>query len=1214
MRMLQAIYFINSANIPYAEIRLDGNVHIAGVNGVGKSTILRAILFFYNANTRNLGIENHQQGFSEFYLKFSNSYIVYEILKENEVYLAIVLKSQNRACFRFVKTPFLKELFLDEHHRAKSPQEIVQSFNAQKLFHSPMIERQTEFKDIIYGTPVDLKFRAFSLFESKNYENIPRTIANIFLNYKLESDFIKKSIIYSLVEDERLYQINLLAIQEPLGKIERYLADIDLYSQQEQLAHTIVAEYERIIIIEADKYHLAIQLGSSVKFAEIEKKDIEGKITLLQTEISKVQTALNDLERQFSEKRDTLIRQIGIVEYNLKEARKKFAYYQEKHIEDILEKVSQKAFHEKSLDALQQQKALLLKKAQHIEMAFNAQINKLQQDQRELIFKKEQEKLQVEKVSEQEKRSVEEQYRKKIREKNDQHQQRLAKSNELLDKVKKIIQNLELQRKDIEHSRPFQSEIRDLEVQRQETQRTLHKHEVTINEKKAEIVSLEKDITHKQREGENKHERCQESYQRQHDKLQNDLNRIIQKLQIAEDSFLSFLERTCPAYKETIAKVCREEIFSMTDLSPKILDPSQLTLFGVMVDLEKLDSVILEREEYESQKRDIEQRIQEVEQQHLVSISEIRQEVDQFVEEQRKLIGKLNKAIAGLEKEDRENEFHLQRVQQKITELKEKETDQKRQELEKIDVQLLDERGKQRQIEQDIKRQEEKYSQDVNTLEMEKEQSVTLINVKLKQQCEQLFQQQQVIEHDYQHHITELEIEKKDALQNEGVDLQKVAAVEQGIKALEEILMFIKENEPIVAVYQENKKDFIDKIPEFEQQKAELTRKKKELTQHYDATKGKISAQKQEKENSLITKQTRTEELARDLKEFDEFKLSPLYAELRQQIEESSTETNESISHLIRQLEQKDQNFQRKRNLLLDAMTEFSGKFRPDNIFNFRFNRSDSGEQGFREFAQDVQDFVEERRIETFKREVNVHYGQLMRDLSKKFNDLNSKAGDIQKAITRINQDFERSNFVGAIKKIQLRFKESGNTIVNTLKHIAEFVSENPFAGEELNLFNQQTPPNQQKDSKAVDLLNHLRKELEKTSQQVISLEDSFKLEFRVIENENDTNFVEKLSRAGSEGTDILIKAMIYITLLDVAKEQFSKRIKEYKIHCIIDEVGKLANNYLKELIAFANSKNIFLINGSPNMIDPLAYHKVYHISKDRTNNSVVKRLLAEKQ
>ena len=57
MRNLSRIIFINSANIPYSDdIYLDGNVHFIGTQGVGKSTLLRAILFFYNADTQRLGI------------------------------------------------------------------------------------------------------------------------------------------------------------------------------------------------------------------------------------------------------------------------------------------------------------------------------------------------------------------------------------------------------------------------------------------------------------------------------------------------------------------------------------------------------------------------------------------------------------------------------------------------------------------------------------------------------------------------------------------------------------------------------------------------------------------------------------------------------------------------------------------------------------------------------------------------------------------------------------------------------------------------------------------------------------------------------------------------------------------------------------------------------------------------------------------------------
>ena len=40
-----------------------------------------------------------------------------------------------------------------------------------------------------------------------------------------------------------------------------------------------------------------------------------------------------------------------------------------------------------------------------------------------------------------------------------------------------------------------------------------------------------------------------------------------------------------------------------------------------------------------------------------------------------------------------------------------------------------------------------------------------------------------------------------------------------------------------------------------------------------------------------------------------------------------------------------------------------------------------------------------------------------------------------------------------------------------------------------------------------------------------------------MIENNNDTGWVEKLSNVGSEGTDVLVKSMIYITLLTVFQE-----------------------------------------------------------------------------
>ena len=103
MRQLRKIIFINSANIPYGEVLLDGNVHFIGTQGVGKSTLLRAILFFYNANMRQLGIPSEKQSFLEYYFDNLNSHLIYEVQADKHTYCVWAFKSQNRIC------PFRKD-------------------------------------------------------------------------------------------------------------------------------------------------------------------------------------------------------------------------------------------------------------------------------------------------------------------------------------------------------------------------------------------------------------------------------------------------------------------------------------------------------------------------------------------------------------------------------------------------------------------------------------------------------------------------------------------------------------------------------------------------------------------------------------------------------------------------------------------------------------------------------------------------------------------------------------------------------------------------------------------------------------------------------------------------------------------------------------------------------------------------------------------------
>ena len=118
----------------------------------------------------------------------------------------------------------------------------------------------------------------------------------------------------------------------------------------------------------------------------------------------------------------------------------------------------------------------------------------------------------------------------------------------------------------------------------------------------------------------------------------------------------------------------------------------------------------------------------------------------------------------------------------------------------------------------------------------------------------------------------------------------------------------------------------------------------------------------------------------------------------------------------------------------------------------------------------------------------------------------------------------------------------------------------------------------------------------------------------RQVENGNDTGFIEKIANVGSEGTDILVKAMINIMLLNVFKEGASRKFKDFKLHCMMDEIGKLHPNNISGILKFANDRNIILINGSPTELNRDAYKHVYLLTKGTQNKTRIARLISDKQ
>lgn len=331
----------------------------------------------------------------------------------------------------------------------------------------------------------------------------------------------------------------------------------------------------------------------------------------------------------------------------------------------------------------------------------------------------------------------------------------------------------------------------------------------------------------------------------------------------------------------------------------------------------------------------------------------------------------------------------------------------------------------------------------------------------------------------------------------------------------------------------------------------------------------------------------------------------------RQERTETSQHTTRSCTELIEELTRLNKQLSDLQKELRQHVNTFVGHFGEDNTFKFQTKLNENWE--YNRFADDLQGFVEENRISEFIKRINNEHSDVFKRISMDTSMLTTSEADIQSLINKVNKGFQTCNFVGVIQRIEMKVEESSNRVVNALRAIQKYYNEHVYdLAPGTTLFS--TENEQLVKQEAIGLLRDFIKEIHAYRYDSIRLYDSFELRFRIVENNNDTGFVEKLSNVGSEGTDILVKAMINIMLLYVFKEGASHKFKDFKLHCMMDEIGKLHPNNVNGILKFANDRNIILINGSPTELNREAYKHVYLLTKGAQSKTRIARLISDQQ
>lgn len=1214
MNHLNKIVFINSANIPYDEVRLDGNVHFSGTQGVGKSTVLRALLFFYNADKMRLGIQPGQKSFEEFYFPYSNSYIVYEVSAGQGAYSILLYRSQGKVVYRFIDAPYERAWFQEGENQVLSDWTAIRKKIDDNVDTTAKIETYEQYRNIIFGNTFDSghRYDKYAIVHSKRYQNIPRSIQNVFLNSKLDADFVKNTIIQSMSEGENV--IELGSYRKYVENFEREFDDIDKWFRKGSdgrivvrvKADAIATVYRQVTAYDAGIGHCWKRLNYAVEAARNEIPVKENSIRESKDVLSKITDKIHDLEEGFKKEHEELLKKKNEAELRLRDIRNRRKNYEEKGIQEAIRRVGQKPVLDDQLvrkkdllDALQSQQkdvvgrykaiySALDAEEKGIENIFAGQLNQFKdnlQTLRENAFRQ----------MDSRRKASEGLHREWIMDFDKHMEENLAEQTRL----EKLLGELN-------YKHPCGAEIDSC----REEIREYEKREIQC---KSERNAVEKEIAAIRREVELKRDQVEKELEAETASVRAEIENLEEQLAHTEGllarlsgSLYEWLVRNKPGWEATIGRVVdAERVLYAEGLDPQLADADN-GLFGVSVNLDALESRHHTPDDYHRMRGE-----------QKAAVESKRQQLNALPEKRRQRLGQIDKAHAsGLNGKMQELEnlkMHLAEIpvrkksaNTRLRELQEKERrivdDRRRQltdSLNKIILKIDEERKKRQQ-------QEDKHSHEVKSAETEFNQVCRRLEKALEAFVKKQDEEKTSRIDEIAARRKEFQRQEDDELRNNGADIAALEKCRGEIALISDELKEIEGLQSLVIGYNKDNEELFSREAEFKESLRIAKAKDDQLGQNYEDRKRKLSGQRDGESHRLKELERQLDVMNRGLEQYRQM------CEVENIVpgdlfdDDVVEATSDSVDQLVIEMRGVVNGKRQKFDELKRAINSFNSHFGADNTFHFKAPADDDD---YPRFAREIIEFIEHDKINEFRDRLSGHYNDILRSISREVGLLTANSSSVRTIIREVNEDFQKKNFAGVIRSIQLRAEDSSDKLMHLFMKIHEFTEEHGESMGDRNLFSNDDTDcvNKQVVEYLKSLMLQLRKE---PGRKELTISDTFRLQFRVVENDNDTGWVERISNVGSDGTDILVKAMVNIMLINVFKTRATRKSGDFIIHCMMDEIGKLHPDNVKGILNFANVRNIYLINSSPMSYNADIYKYNYLLTKDSKSRTKIKRLV----
>ena len=1077
---------------------------------------------------------------------------------------------------------------------------------------SARIESGVMFKDIIFGNTHDHKYTRYALVQSSHYQNIPRSIQNVFLNTKLDADFVKNTIIQSMTEEE--LPIDLQTYRRLVTDFEREYNEIDCWFRQSrdgnypvrQQALRIAEQGRKIVALDQQLLDVWYMLNHAVAYSEQRIPLLEVEATEVKETIAKEHNRKKELTAEYDKEKDSFNQELGAKKSKLKEIAQAREDFDAMGMDDKLTLADREVAIKQEVTEKQTLLDDLLKTHESIEEKYNIARGKLENAHQAFKNAQKEAYYQKQAILQSERKGLDEERTKNRNRIMDTFDSWRHESDERLGLLQAEQHKADNALKELRQWHPMADEIKQVDEQLQQLNLKEKENAAQQTAVKSQIDKITAEYEMKEKEIKQVSQREQEQQEAERVQARMQIEKIDDLLAHLDGSLYKWLCENADGWEETIGKVVDEErILYAQGLEPQ-LEIASDNLFGIRLNLDNIASVHRTPDEYRLEKKYLEEQVQQINRQLTQLPITLQNEIEKLGKKYAVQINPLRQKATLLKVEEEQIPVKRQNLQNHRHKLEMEERERIEQEKE-IRERSFNETLLRVQSEKDAREKNEvRNRKDLKELDLSFSKASKALDEELR-----IFKESQDTEAAArnQEHVAQkkqLEEQQKAELAGKGVDMNLLEQYRKAIEDLNVLLMRIDKERPIVIKYRDAEQNLFAKEPEIKKTIKDIEQRLSRIRQRYEDKRARIEKKYKEKEEHQRVVLKELEHRREGLNLYHQMVENEHLVPDTYLSDDKMMKTHQDCQQLLSQLRGTVNQKRESIDRLKDMVVGFNRNFKPQNAFHF--NTMPVTDNDYLQIAVDLQDFMDNNKIEEFRRRTSEHYKDILGRISTEIGSLIKRRSDVDGVILDINRDFVEKNFAGVIKSIELRANESSDKLMQLLMSIHDYTVENALSIGELNLFS--SGNRDEVNRKVVDYLKSLSHQLQnEPNRPSVSLGDAFRLQFRVKENDNDTNWVERINNVGSDGTDILVKAMVNIMLINVFKKKAARKNGDFVVHCMMDEIGRLHPNNIKGILQFANSRNIYLINSSPTSYNPYDYRYTYLLSKHGVRTRVEKLL-----